>query len=108
MDSMWATGPILFRSDPTGRIIEAWREMTNRDGEYCGRDIVWLDYWRKVMPKPMRPHDVVNAAAKQGVGMARFRISREAGAEIKRIEREQGHDAALRLVLGLLRRSKDS
>jgi hypothetical protein len=47
MDSMWATGPILFRSDPTGRIIEAWREMTNRDGEYCGRDIVWLDYWRK-------------------------------------------------------------
>jgi hypothetical protein len=54
------------------------------------------------MPKPARPHDIINDAAKKGVSMARFRITKAQGNEIKRIGREQGHDAALRRLLELL------
>jgi hypothetical protein len=45
----------------------------------------------------------VNQAAKQGVAVGCYRITKEQGAEVKRIEREQGHDAALRLILKLVR-----
>jgi len=42
--------------------------------------------------------------AGKGVSVARYRITKEQGAEIKRIEREQGHDQALRRLLIFLRR----
>lgn len=56
-----------------------------------------------VMPKPARPVDVVNQAAKNGVGMARFRIRRDQAAEIKKLEREHGQDAALRYLLSIIK-----
>jgi hypothetical protein len=46
MDCMWPVGPVRFRFDQGGKLIEAWRTMTNQYGEYCGRDIIWLEYWR--------------------------------------------------------------
>jgi hypothetical protein len=55
------------------------------------------------MPKPLGLHDVINQAAKQGVSVGRYRITKEQGAEIKRIEREQGHDQALAALLRMLR-----
>ncbi len=54
------------------------------------------------MPKPAQPHDVINDAAKKGVSIARFRITKAHGEEIKRIEREQGRDPALRRLLEIL------
>jgi hypothetical protein len=54
------------------------------------------------MPKPTL-HDVINSAARKGVSVTRFRITKDQGAEIKRIEREQGHDQAIRRLLELLR-----
>ena len=55
------------------------------------------------MPKPPRPVDVVNQAAKSSVAVGHFKITKVQGEEIKRIEREQGHDQALRRVLEVLR-----
>ncbi len=57
------------------------------------------------MPNPAKPHDVINQAAKQGVAVGRYRITKEQGAEIKRIELEKGHDQALRRLLVFLGRS---
>lgn len=50
------------------------------------------------MPKPATPVTLVNDAARKGVSIARFRITKAQGEEIKRIEREQSHDAALEAV----------
>ncbi len=55
------------------------------------------------MPKPATPMTVINDAAKKGVAIHRFRITKAQGDEIRRIEREQGHSAALRGVLEMLR-----
>ena len=55
------------------------------------------------MPKPARPHDIINDAAGKGVSISRFKISREQGAEIKKIEQTQGQDAALAELLRILR-----
>jgi hypothetical protein len=55
------------------------------------------------MPRPAKPHDVINQATKQGIAVCRYRITKEQGAEIKRIEREQGHDQAIRQLLEFLR-----
>jgi hypothetical protein len=55
------------------------------------------------MPKPTGLHDVINNAARKGVSVTRFRITKEQGAEIRRIEREEGANAALRRILELLR-----
>ncbi len=54
------------------------------------------------VPKPTTPVTVINDAARKGVSIGRFRITKAQGEEIKRIEREQGHDTALRLVLEML------
>ena len=51
------------------------------------------------MPKPARPHDVINDGARKGVSIGRFRICKAQGEEIKRIEREEGTNAALRRLL---------
>jgi hypothetical protein len=50
------------------------------------------------MPKPARPHDVVDQAARQSVAVGRYRITKEQGSEIKRIEREEGTNAALSIA----------
>ncbi|HVS89742.1 MAG TPA: hypothetical protein VHF01_16165 [Candidatus Acidoferrum sp.] len=54
------------------------------------------------MPKPATPVTVMNDAARKGVSIGRFRITKAEGEEIKRIEREQGHDAAVRRLLEIL------
>jgi hypothetical protein len=38
--------------------------------------------------KPLRPVDVANEAIKAGVGVQRYRISREDGERIKKLERK--------------------
>ena len=54
------------------------------------------------MPKRATPVTVINDAARKGVTVHRFRITKAQGDEIKRIEREQGHHAALRRLLEIL------
>ncbi len=54
------------------------------------------------MPKPATPMTVINDAAKKGVAIHRFRISKSQGDEIKGIEPVQRRDAALRRVLDML------
>jgi hypothetical protein len=48
------------------------------------------------MPKPTRLRDVFNDATRKSVSIARFRITKVQRHQIKRIERQQGHDQALR------------
>jgi precorrin-4 methylase len=47
------------------------------------------------MSKPATPVTVINDAAEKGAAVHRFRITKTLGDEIKRIEREQSHEAAL-------------
>jgi hypothetical protein len=56
------------------------------------------------MSKPARTHDLINDAAKKGISVARFLITKAQGEETKRVEREQGHGAAFRELLVCLRR----
>ncbi len=60
------------------------------------------------MPQPAGPHDVINQAAKQGVAVCRYRITKKQGAEIKRIERKEGTNAALRQLLEFLQTASSS
>ena len=55
------------------------------------------------MLKPPRPHDIINDAARKGVSIHRFRITKAQGDEINRIEAEQGQDMALAALLRMLR-----
>jgi hypothetical protein len=55
------------------------------------------------MPKPATPVTVINDAVRKGVAVHRFSITKAEGDEIKRIEREHGHDTALRRLLEILR-----
>ncbi len=55
------------------------------------------------MPRPATPVTVINDAARKGVSIARFHITKVQGEEIKRIERAQGHDRALAALLRMLR-----
>ncbi len=47
------------------------------------------------MPAPMKPHDVVNRAVRQGTSVGRFRISRADGLRIRELEKK---DPALALA----------
>jgi hypothetical protein len=53
--------------------------------------------------RPLKPHDIVNQATKNGVGLGRLKISREQAAELRRIEAREGKDAGLKFILNLLR-----
>jgi len=55
------------------------------------------------MPKPATSVSMINDAARNGVSIHCFRITKAQGDEIRRIEAEQGHVAALRRVLEFLR-----
>lgn len=54
------------------------------------------------MPKPARPHDVINDAARKGVSIGRFKISKADGRKILELEKTQGHDAAVAELLRVL------
>jgi hypothetical protein len=56
------------------------------------------------MKTPLRT--LIQNAHKNGASYMRFHITKAQGDEIKRIEREQGHDAALRQLLVFLRRCR--
>ena len=60
-------------------------------------------FGKKSVPKPV---DAINGALRAGVGVARYRISREQGLELKAIREQDGHDAALRRLLEMLRAPK--
>ncbi len=55
------------------------------------------------MPKATGLQDVINDAARKGVSIARFRITKAQGEKIKKLEREQEHDAALRYLLTVIK-----
>jgi hypothetical protein len=55
--------------------------------------------------KPLRPVDVANQAIKAGVGVQRYRISREDGERIKKLERTNP-ELALAELLRILRGTK--
>lgn len=55
------------------------------------------------MPKRATPVTVINDAARKGVAVHHFRITKAQGDEIKQIEREQGHDQALAVLLRMVR-----
>jgi len=42
------------------------------------------------MPKPVTPVTLINDAARKGVAIQRYRLTKDQGEEIKRIERDQG------------------
>lgn len=60
------------------------------------------------MPRPLKAYDVIRGAAKDGVSVARFKITQADGQKIKDVERTQGHDAALTALLRLLRQKSPS
>ncbi len=58
------------------------------------------------MPKPMQPIDVVRQGQRQGIGMARFRVTREDAQRIKDAERSGGQQAGLVVLLRILYKPK--
>jgi hypothetical protein len=55
------------------------------------------------MPRSVRPVDVANQAIRNGVGSARFKISREQADKLRKIEARDGKEAGLTFLLKLLR-----
>lgn len=49
-----------------------------------------------------RPYDTIKTAVRSGVGVSRFRITREQAEEIKRVQKEEGHQAATLALLRML------
>jgi hypothetical protein len=47
-DCMWPVGPVQFVFNDRGLAVEMWQRMTNVDGEYCGREILWRVDWNYV------------------------------------------------------------
>jgi hypothetical protein len=60
------------------------------------------------MPAKPTLYSTVSDATRAGVSVQRHRISRDDANRIKSIERNQGHDAALRALLQLLFKPRES
>jgi hypothetical protein len=60
----------------------------------------------KPKPSPASPAGVINSAAKQGIGIGRYRITAVQAKEIRRLEKKygQGSPEALKAVLLMLRK----
>jgi hypothetical protein len=60
------------------------------------------------LPRPLKPYDVIRKAVKDGVSVARFKISGANGQKIEDLERTQRRDAALAALRRLLRQKNPS